>query len=559
MQPVLDILIFLTHQTGLAFAAFCAIWWLGPGRRRDLATDPSPVRIRQTVVVASVFTVVAFTLISVWYLTRDGFAGEVESVVSSLSWQLRSGQPLYTTFEQAERYSVLYGPSVFLTNGLFLQVLGPSLVSAKVASAFAAMGSLVFLYAALRRKSRDPVALAVTAVAVFYLWAQGFSIYLVRPDALLVFAVGFGLYAATRTNRWLVIIAVAAMAGFTINLKIHCLIYYLPVIVVLAQRHGLTSAVWAMAGAGLVAVAPFAFHPQISALNYLKWLANETQHGYRLDLLIQPANFVVFLGLPVVVLAWLRGPRIGYFGPERLVVLSLLPAAAISLVLSAKPGSGIVHLMPLVPSTMYVVGRLVRPLVEAGLPIWDRRLARSAAAAVVLTAMLAGSVSQYRAIRLLDWQLNQMPGMVADVEQIMDRYDGLPMAMAIGGENRYYRATWLKPLLVFRDNPVLLDPISVMDTAKSGLDLADATYDALTEGRVALWLVPRSQVPFHKMSWYDPDVPIFPQDFLEHFQSLYTLRGQSRYYDLWFWNGLDPTPEPMPRSYTLQEPNRSEP
>jgi len=551
MQPVLDIIIVLARNTGLAFVVFGALWWLGPGRRRDWSPARYPGLIRQAVVVTSASTLVAFTLIAVWYLTRDGFAGEVESVVSSLSWQVQSGQTLYTSFEQAERYSVLYGPSVFLTNGLFLEILGPSLVSAKLASALAAVGSLVFLYASLRLKRFDPVALGVTAGAVFYYWAQDFSIYLVRPDALLVFAVGFGLFTATRTRRWLAIIAVAAMAGFTINLKIHCLVYFLPVFVVLSQRHGLTSAVWSLAGAGLVAVAPFAFYPQISAVNYLKWLANETQHGFRLDLLVQPANYVAFLGLPLAVLAWLRGPRLGYLGQERPVVLSLLPAVACALVLSAKPGSGIVHLIPLVPSTMFIVGRLVRPLVTAGLPIWDSRRARSAAAAVLLTTLLAGTVNQYRVVRLFDWQLDQMPGMVEDVEQIMDRYNGLPMAMAVGGENRWYRATWIKPLLVFRDNPVLLDPISVMDTVKSGIGLAEATYEAITEGRVALWLVPRSQVPFQKMSWYDPDVPIFPPDFVEHFQGCYTLRAHSRYFDLWFWNGLDQSPGTIAQSKTL--------
>lgn len=542
MQPVLDIFIYLARNTGLAFLAFGVMWWLGSGRRPGWAPAPSPRVIRQAVVISCVLTFMAFTLIAAWYVLQEGFADEVESVVSSLSWQVQSGQSLYTSFEQAERYSVLYGPSVFLTNGLFLKILGPSLASAKLASAFAAIGCLIFLYASLRQEKRDPVALAVTAGAALYLWAQGFSIYLVRPDALLVFTVAFGIFSATRANKWLAVIAVAAAAGFTINLKIHCLLYFLPALVALGQRHGLKAGIWATTGAGLVAVAPFVFHPQISALNYLKWLANETQHGFQLGLLVQPANFTAFLGLPLVVVAWLRGPRLGYLGPERLMLLSLLPATAVALVLSAKPGSGIVHLIPLVPSAMFLLGRLVRPLVAAGLPNWDRRLARSAAAAVVLTAVLAGTVNQYRAVRLLDWQLNEMAEMAADVEMVMDTYDGLPMAMALGGENQSYRATWLKPLLVFRDNPTLLDPISVMDTAKSGLPLAKATYEALTQGKVALWLVPRSQVPFLKMSWYDPDLPIFPQEFVDHFRACYTQLGSSEYFDLWFWNGLDPVP-----------------
>jgi hypothetical protein len=236
----------------------------------------------------------------------------------------------------------------------------------------------------------------------------------------------------------------------------------------------------------------------------------------------------------------LRGPRLGYLGQERLAVWSLVPGFVCGLVLSAKPGSGIVHLLPLIPSTMFVVGRLAGPLATAGLSLWDRRLARSLAAAVVLVALLAGTVNEYRAVRLVDWEVAQTQGIVTDVEGIMDRYDGLSMAMALGGEKRWDRYTWFKPLLVSRNNPVLLDPISVMDTVKSGRGLAAATYDAITEGRVALWLVPRAQVPFQKMSWYDPEIPIFPADFQRRFQECYTLRGQSRYYDLWFWNGLDP-------------------
>ena len=553
MQLALDIFIFLAQHMILAFFLFWAIWWLGLGRRQSLTVSPTLPWVRLAPVIGSVAVLIVFTVIAAWYVTLEGFAGEVEPVVSSLSWQVQSGQPLYTSFDQAERYSVLYGPSVFLTNGLFLQVLGPSLVSAKMASALASVGSLVFLFAALSQKRRDSVALVLTAGAVLFYWAQGFAIYLVRPDSLLVFAVGFGLYAATKTSRWLAVITVAVLAGFMINLKIHSLLYFLPVIVILAQRLGLKAAVWALAGAAVVVVAPFAIYPQISAVNYLKWLANEAEHGLRLDLLVMPVRYAAFLVLPLVVVAWLRGARHGFLGRERLLVWSLLPAGACALVLSAKPGSGIVHLLPLVPSTMFVLGRLVRPLVADGFDIRERRPAWSAAAAVILTVVLVGSVTQYRAVRLIDWQLDQIPGIVNDVEEIMDRYDELPMAMALGGEERWYRYTWLQPLLTFRDNPVLLDPISVMDTVKSGRPLAEATYDALTEGRVALWLVPRSQAPFQKMSWYDPDVPVFPVEFVQHFHDCYTLRGKSRYFDLWFWNGLGPVPGASLASNKLQE------
>lgn len=546
IRLIADAIIFVARHMVVAFLCLGAMWlalehWTGFGSRLRAL---SPVRRRRLVTGFCLLVLLIFAMVGTWYLTVDGFASEVEPVVASLSWQVQTGQALYTSFDQAERYSVLYGPSVFLTNGLFLRVLGPSLRSAKVASVLAAVGSLLFLYAAVARDRRDLLALATVAGAVLYYWAQDFSIYAVRPDALLLFTIAMGFYAAARTTRPLAIAAVAVLAGFAINLKIHCLIYFIPVIIVLARRLGRKAAAWSLAGAVAVAMAPFLFYPQISILHYLDWLANEARHGFQLHLLAQPVGYALFLALPLAVVAWLRGRKLGPLGDQGPVLVGTLPALVVGLVLSAKPGSGIVHLMPLVPSVMYSVSRLARPLLAADLPTWQRPRARAAAAAVVLTMVLAGFVSEYRAVRLVAWQIGQSPGIVEDVEQIMDRYRDLPMAMALGGEQRAYRTTWFQPLLTFRDNPVLVDAISVMDTAKSGLLLAPATYRALTEGRVALWLVPHAQAPFQKMSWYDPDVPIFPADFVRHFTECYTLRGQSRYFDLWFWNGLAQVPRP---------------
>jgi len=551
MQAVLDIFIALSRDTGMAFGVFFTLFWLLLRGRGSWPRELAPLLSRRALVLACVTVFISFVAIQVWYLTRGGFAGEVEPVVSNLSWQLQSGQPLYTSFDQAERYSVLYGPSVFLTNGLFLKVLGPSLASAKVASALAAIASLLLLYAALRRKRFDPVALAVTAGAVLYFWAQGFSIYLVRPDALMIFAVTLGLYAAVRTRRWLAVVTVAAAAGFTINLKVHGIVYFLPVLVLLARRFGYRSVVWTLAGSGLVIAAPFAFHPQISAVNYLHWLTNETHHGFRLDLLVQPANFTLLLALPVAVVALLRGRRFGYLGEEKLYIWSLVPAVLAVMVISAKPGSGILHLMPLIPTAMFALGRLIRPLLDSGLPVWGRPGARAAAASLVVVAGLTGGVTEFRAVRLVNWQLQQMPGLAADVQNLMDTHAGLTMGMAIAGVDRAFRATWLKPLLVFRGNPVLLDPISVMDTARAGVPLSRGTYDAITDGRVAMWLAPRAHIPFRKMSWYDPDKPIFPPDFVQHFQDCYTLRGHSEYFDLWFWNGLPDQENQDGGGYTL--------
>lgn len=56
---------------------------------------------------------------------------------------------------------------------------------------------------------------------------------------------------------------------------------------------------------------------------------------------------------------------------------------------------------------------------------------------------------------------------------------GLTMAMACGGEDISFRSTWPRPLPAFSENPVLIDPISVVDSSLSGRDLSPSTCRAV--------------------------------------------------------------------------------
>ena len=561
LRLLLDLLIFLARHAVLTFAVCLLGAWLlararfsvpgrsGGGFFGGLAGVLSRRYGdgRRLIVGAAASLVLIFTAIGVWYVTTDGFAGEVEPVVSCLSWLVQTGRPLYTDFDAAERYSVLYGPSVFLTNGLFLRILGPSLASAKVASVIGTVGSLVFLFAAVSRRRQTTLAWAVTGLAVLYYWTQGFAVYLVRPDALLLFAVGLGLYAAVRTGRLLAICTVAATAGFAINLKAHGAVYFLPVFVLLAGRFGRRSVAYAGALTALVVASPFFLYPQVSLINYVGWLTNAMSHGLETHTLGQTFGYAAFLMLPVLC-ALAVGQRPGELARKHQALLTtMVPVYGLTLLLASKPGAGPVHLLPLVPSTMYLLAVVVRDVLaeERHAVAWPG-LQRATVVATVLTALLAGSVNAYRAVRFVDYEIGQTPDLMQDVQEIMHAYPGLTLSMACGGENLSFRTTWLRPLLVFADNPLLIDPISVMDSSLSGRELSAETYRAIAEGVVAVWLVPKQQQPFAKENWYAPHNPLFPPEFREHFLSWYTPRDHSRYFDLWFWNGLTETTGPAP-------------
>jgi hypothetical protein len=531
LQDLLDIIIFFARNMLAAFALFFGACLLLGRRVPSVRLRPAPAW------VLSLGLLAVFAGIAAWYVGLEGLAGEVEPVVTTLSWLVSNGHPLYTPFDAAERYSVLYGPSVFLTNGLFLKLLGPSVASVKLVSALAAVGSLLLLYAALARCRRDTLAVLLTAAAAMYFWAQGFAVYLVRPDALMVFTLSLGLYSAARLRRPLAILTVAVAAGFAVNLKLHGFLYFVPVAALLALRHGRRACLIAAGGALAVAALPFVFNPQVSLVDYFAWIRNASRHGLSTEFLALDLGYAAALVLPLALVLALAGRSRWRGTPEGALLLSLASVLPAMLVLASKPGAGLVHLLPMAIPTVYVLGRLVQRLQEDGFD-WRPRTRRAAAWAFGLTLLLAGSVNEYRAVRLLDWQTRQLPDLALDVRGVMARYGGLTMAMACGGENQAFLSTWTRALLAFADNPVLLDPISVMDSSLSGRELSHSTYDAIGDGRIALWLVPRGQEPFRKVNWYAPHLPIFPDAFRRHFEAHYSQRAQSRYFDLWFWNGL---------------------
>lgn len=492
-----------------------------------------------------------FLGIGAWYLSLPGYAGEVEPMISSVSWLVSHGKPLYHGLDDSVRYSVLYGPSVYLTNGLFLKVFGASLASTKLASLLASLLGLAFLYGALARRKNDLVAALAVLLAVFYFWAQGFSIYLVRPDAFLVFAVCFALFALQRTSRWLAVIAVGTALGFAANLKIHAPLYFLPLGVLFLRRHGGRRFIQALALALMVTFSPFLAFPQISLTNYLLWLREALGHGLCLETLPATSRFGALLLLPLLTVTLLDEEKGFWWLKDRLLGASLALALGGTLVLSTKPGAGLVHLLPLIPSFIFLPAE---HLLQLPGNAWEpmrkssRRLllGRGALGILFITMFLTGSVHAYRSSMLVGWQNRNASDLVRDIEGIMVDNPGVTLSMACGGENEFFHNTYARPLLVFNNNPLLIDPIAVMDCCKAGVGLSENTFTAIKRGTVGAWLVPRGQKPFQKANWYTPHEEIFPERFLDCFLENYSPQDHSKYFDLWYWNGLQRPPTGNP-------------
>ncbi|MCP4290760.1 MAG: hypothetical protein GY780_02855 [bacterium] len=489
--------------------------------------------------------------IGIWYFHLDGYAGEVEPMISSVSWLLNNGEPLYHSIDSHTRYSVLYGPSVYLTNGLFLKLFGANLAATKLASFLAAVLSLGFLYGALAKRKIDSIAALGVVLAILYFWNQGFSIYLVRPDAFLVFSVSFSILVYRRARRWLAVVALGCAMGFAINLKIHSFLYFLPLLVLFHKKHGKKALEKCLLVAAISVLAPFLLHPQISLFNYSKWLFSALGHGLITETIQSTFGYGISLTLPLLTVSLLAPQRKNWFLSNITLTISLLVSFLGTLVLSAKPGAGMVHLLPLVPLFVFLAGTRARKLnhlhwTDCRTNEFQLFLGRTALTVLFVSLFVGGGVHAYRSSMLINWQNRQSFAVSQDILKIMSDFKGLSISMACGGENQFFHNTYVRPLLVFADHPLLIDPIAVMDCHKAGMELSKNTSLAIAQGAVSIWLVPRNQKPFQKQNWYAPHEEIFPEDFILCFHKNYSNRFQSEFFDLYFWNGLAREKVPSP-------------
>ncbi|MDO9172339.1 MAG: hypothetical protein Q7W29_10975, partial [bacterium] len=495
-------------------------------------------RIRPALVCVAAIVFAAFLSTSLWYLNHDGYASDVEAMVTSVSWWVQTGGPLYHAPDADPQYSVLYGPMVYLATGFWLDLLHPSIFAAKLGSLLALYVSVILLHLTIRRLVSGTLAFGMTAVALLLYWTAGTAALLVRPDPYILAAVCLGLYAAGSSWRVPAVVGAALALGLAVNLKVHAVLYLLPVLTLLDERHG-SRATLAALGLGAVAVvAPFALHDGISLVNYLSWILIGTRHGLELDYLPLLFTRALFFAIPVLVLLSTASRPANRPWMRRQLVTAWAAGTLAVIVLAMKPGAGQVHLLPMIPINLVFAARLWPAEGMRGLLFPDRGASwrLGAVAAFMIAAVVAGSVSGYRSARLAGSRMENSTAISADIRGILAEHPDRAIGMGYSGDSNYYHLANLRPLLTFSGNPLLIDAVSLMDSRRAHRQIPEATLAALDAGVIDLWLVPRGRQPFRLASWYPPHDDVFSDEVRARFSFHYRLEGHSRYFDLWGWD-----------------------
>ncbi|MBK9304439.1 MAG: glycosyltransferase family 39 protein [bacterium] len=540
IRAVLDFVILCSRHPLGTGAVLLALWLILRRRSDGNAADHAAAwsRIRPALAGLAVIVCLAFLTTSLWYLNHDGYASDVEAMVSSVSWWVQTGGPLYHAPDADPQYSVLYGPVVYLATGLCLDLLHPSIFAAKLGALLALYASVVLLYLTIRRLVSGALAFGMIAIALLLYWTGGTSAMLVRPDPYILFAVCLGLHAAGASRRVPAVVGAALALGLAVNLKVHAVLYLLPVLTLLDERHGSRATRAALALGAVAVVAPFALHDGISLVNYLSWILIGAHHGLELDYLPHLFTRALFFAIPVLVLLSAPGRPAHRPWMRRQLVLAWAAGNAAVIVLAMKPGAGQVHLLPMIPINLVFAARLWPAAGMRGLLFPERAASwrLGAVSAFLAAALVAGSVSGYRSARLASSRMENSTAISADIRGILAAHPDRAIGMGYSGDGNYFHLANLRPLLTFSGNPLLIDAVSLMDSRRAHREIPEATLAALDAGVIDLWLVPRGRQPFRLANWYPPHDDVFSDEVRARFSSHYRLEGHSRYFDLWGWD-----------------------
>jgi hypothetical protein len=472
------------------------------------------------------------------------------------AWKLLRGEPLYHGLDAAERYALLYGPTVHAFNALGLALFGASIPAAKLCGWLMALSSLSLLWVCLRRETSP----AAAWWALVYLLAAGLCfnnmLFYPRADTHLFFWAAVGLWAALRLPRVPAALLCGLAAGAAMGCKVHGPVYFLPLWVLLGQRHGFRAVAASWAVMLLAAALPFLLFANVSLANYLAWLGLASRHGFDPVLLHSNLQWALFLLLPLG-LAWVyrAGGDRRVLGAQlrqhRLLAGANLLALLAAILIGGKKAAGPHHLLPFVPVWAYLLARLLAASQVDRVPERVRRGVAALAAAFLLVG-LAGAVT--KAALLAEELLRAEPlalALRADLRRLARRYPHARLQMGYGRHNASYILTWMRPELEFAGHACLLDPLALMDMQGAGLHIPRATIEHLEAARDELWLIPKGEPPFLLTQGYTAPggEVIFEPAFRQAFLDRYAPIGLSRFFEVWGRRpeqGASPSPPPSP-------------
>jgi len=481
-----------------------------------------------TAATLSVLTIVTYCVTIMFYLLYPNYPDHGQPVVASISWEWMNGHVLYPNWTTSDVWISIYGPLLFLINGLPL-LLCPSILCTKLVGVLFLALALVAILIALKQATGSSLTslLLVASLVAFFGTFHEYT-YWNRPEPFLITTSALALVViACKPPPLVAGISIGVLAGWAMGLKLHGFIYLIPAAAFTVARIETLRGRLVVAIIGGLCAAAFAllpyFESDVSLIGYLRFLRVVFEEDRTASLLIENV-LVSFVLIAALTVTWFWRKQAFEYS-ERWFFAALLFSTATIAMIGAKKGGGSYYLMPLVPGFIYGIA--------IGCP-------RSATAASSTTAIISIAVflaygpnlllDMHDSIYLYQVKTPEERGKITELRNYVSSYPDAQIGIS---DDEHFPSYYYRVLSVWNGHPLHVDFSVWMDMAYAGVE--EKYITRFVEGcAVGTWILPVGD-PFMKTNWYN-NLPIVTDNFRRTFFANYRQIKVGHAYQVWQCN-----------------------
>jgi hypothetical protein len=460
------------------------------------------------------------------YLLYPSYLDHVEATVASIAWLGMHGHALYPNWVSDDVYGLVYGPVLYLLQGLFL-LIAPTITTSKVLGVVSLLIALCLIFIIIKQRvANNLTSFLFTASLVMLFVPFGPFAYWTRAEPFLILINVLALLAAIKLRPQAASAVIGILAGIATGFKLHGFIYVAPVAVMtLAQaktaRDRIILAVIGIVCALVFALLPFCLK-ESSLVGYWQYLNIAAHHRFAPDAFRANLLFALAIFSPIVGIWFWRKPALNA------TEFWLFAALSISVAIAVCIGSisGPYHLLPFVPLCLYVA-----TILAAAPGRQSKPAPRETIAIIFIVLLLAygpgGFIIHFRL--LTDYYRNSQ----AERDKIIELRRDLaayPDAQIGISDDGHYSDTYYRIVSVLDGHPLHVDFAAWEDLASVGVEEKNVIRFIKT-CEVPTWILPLG-APFTKLSWYTKQ-PILSDDFRRIFSTNYRLVQMGQAYQVW--------------------------
>jgi len=423
-------------------------------------------------------------IFALFYMNYPAYSDHLEAIMVEWGRVVNLREALYPHPDYYPYTGMLYGPMMAYIQAL-PQLFGLPVVNGSKLPGVLAFAVFVFLFF---RQNRTPWGRG----CLLFLAPYGYVLFLNKPEPFFLLLVALAIWLATaHQGKKHIAIAIGILGGLAAGFKLHGGVYILTAwLSVNLGRPVFLSSYIKFGLAALLAYLSLFLHPSVSLAGGVKYLLLASKHGLDPIGMMYSAKFMIFLWGAT----WLccRKAQLNHLVKVQLAGIVILET--ILVIISSKPGSGISHLLPLVPVHAYLINRFGTLEGQAADSFNASRshLLVFAMYILIITASAPGYLKSYshlKKYRAVNEQIN------TEAQSFGKKYPDLIMGFSVADN---YALLHLRHVFL----PARQIAFSAyMDLHAAGV--TDASFrDRLNACTLPHILMPKQGQPFSMYNWY---------------------------------------------------------